>query len=93
MSELCVKLAARQDGIPMETMVVTTGLNNILKVPDFKDTIMDAVQRCTRITIEASRLLNGFVLQKIENGQVIPPLDFESGLILQAVLGAKKMKR
>ncbi|KAI3657739.1 hypothetical protein MP638_004343 [Amoeboaphelidium occidentale] len=63
------------------TVTTSTSLNAVLRIPVLKDVIMDAVARCTDIKVEASRLMNGYVIWMIEENRPIPELRFSDGIM------------
>ncbi|KAI3656222.1 hypothetical protein MP638_002290 [Amoeboaphelidium occidentale] len=78
-----LKLADRPDDHPERTVTTFTGLKGVLKIPAFKDVILDAVARCTDIQFEASRLMNGFVIWLCERNIPVLDLRYSSGMMMQ----------
>ncbi|KAI3656220.1 hypothetical protein MP638_002288 [Amoeboaphelidium occidentale] len=74
-----LKLQYRNTELPEKTVTTTTGFNSVLRNAPLKNIIMDAVAGCTDTQVEVSRLLNGYVIWRIEENRPIPDLRFSDG--------------
>ena len=66
-----VKKRYRQDDLPKATSVVMTGIKNFAKV-DIQGMILQTTKTITRLSLEASRFLNGFLVYSLAQGVVLP---------------------
>ncbi|KAI3659248.1 hypothetical protein MP638_003276 [Amoeboaphelidium occidentale] len=76
-----LKLQYRDTELPEKTVTTINGLNSVLRIAPLNDIIIDAVAGCTDIQVEASRLLNGYVIWMIEENRPIPDLRFSDGIM------------
>ena len=84
-SKLCPKYIKRQkliqheEGLRECPATNLIGLQSILLDPAIHPVIIDAVSRMTDITCEATRLMNGFVMHRLEHNLDMPNLSFSGG--------------
>jgi hypothetical protein len=92
--ESIVEIHAPKDVGREVTRTTQIGLRNMLKYPLLLPVIESMVSKCSQISFEATRLLNLFVVLKIENHEPIPNLSTGRGGLMRrfftGVCGASK---